>query len=152
MFPCGFASVTFCRVPSCSETMSKLALLGCHMSCYLEWLAFANLSEKSCSWVLTYWCLSQRFMMLAMWTWRLQNKEAISHPTCEVTCGWTQIIFQSSVYAASFPHCVVVANKFLPPNIPALLLFVSIPASPEPQAQHFQMSTAISSAHSSLFP
>ena len=77
-----------------------------------------------------------------------------SPDTCgvlSVICGWAQITSQSSVYAASFPHYFVVANTFLPPNIPSLA-FVSIPASPEPQAQHFHMSTAISSAHSSLFP
>lgn len=116
---CDLAIVIFFIVPSCSEMISKPAFLGYHMnSCYLEWVDFATWSEKLCSWVLTYWCPSQRFMivsMLAMWTWSLLNKEIkVSHQTCEVPCGWTQIISQSSVYIASFPHCFAVANKFLP--------------------------------------
>lgn len=153
-FLCGMARVTFRMVLSCSERLSTAAFRGCHMSsCYLGWLEFATLSEQLCSWVLTFWCPRIYNGLLTTWTWSLINKEAkVSHQTHEVTCGWTQDISRRSVYASSFPHCVVVADKFLPPNIPALLLFVSIPASPEPQAQHFQMSAAISSAHSSLFP
>lgn len=43
------------------------------------------------------------------------NETKISYQTCEVTFGWTQIVSQSSAYAASFLHCFKVANKFLPP-------------------------------------
>lgn len=58
----------------------------------------------------------------------------------------------SSTYAVPFPYCFEVANEFLPSiHLLSCCLF-QYTVSPEPQAWHFQMSAAISSSHSSLFP